>query len=74
LAAIRTGASLPIMKPSAGSVEPSEQVAHAAFCRPSESAAVDASKLRCHVRRLVGPDRLPLTAKAADISRVELIR
>ena len=74
LAAIFTGASLPITKPSDGNVEPSEQVAQATSCMPSDSAAVDASSVRHHRARDMGPVRLSPTAERADIVRVVLIR
>jgi len=52
-------AGLPTTKPPAGNVVPSEQVAHAAFCAPSDSAAVDASKVRCHLPWGLDPNLLP---------------
>src|SRR3984885_2812924 len=73
LDAVFTGASLPITKPSAGNVEPSEQVAQATSCMPSDSAAVDASSVRHHRARDIEPVR-PSTAERADIVRVVLIR
>jgi hypothetical protein len=46
-AAIGTWA-LPITKPLVANVLPSEQIAYAAFCKLSDSAAFDACKVRRH--------------------------
>ena len=71
LAAVRTCGSRPTTKPPCGRVVPSEQTAHA-FCAPSDSAAVVASRARRQLRRALEVDFLPVSEEQA-VARVAFI-
>src|SRR5215475_7991957 len=72
LAATATCLSRPTTNPSLGMMLPSEQTAHAVFCTPSESAAVDASRVRRHLPREGAPWTL-LCSERSIGARVVLI-